>query len=315
VAAPDASDGPGSGGAGSGGARRTGGDFTVTEKRISLGTPAEAIESPSLRAAIEISSVSKSFLGGRRRMRAGSRPALVDVNLKVNPGEFLCLLGPSGCGKSTLLNIIAGFLPSDTGEVLVDGEPVKGPGHNRGVLFQSPQLFPWLTTLENVLYGPRARRVLTPEVREQADALLETVGLADFRDVYPHELSGGMRHRAAFARVLINRPSVLLMDEPFGALDAITRANMQRFLLDLWQRDSPTIVFVTHDVEEATLLSDRVCIMSGRPGRIKALFDVGLPRPRTYEETETLDFVTIKRRIRSALESSDGTTAEGRSTS
>ena len=283
-----------------------------SENPTSAGAPSGTAEASPQRAAIEINAVGKSFLGGRRRIRGGSRPALVDVNLKVNPGEFLCLLGPSGCGKSTLLNIIAGFLPADTGEVLVNGEKVKGPGHNRGVLFQSPQLFPWLTTLENVLYGPRARHVLTQEVRDQADALLETVGLADFRDVYPHELSGGMRHRAAFARVLINRPSVLLMDEPFGALDAITRANMQRFLLDLWQRDTPTIVFVTHDVEEATLLSDRVCIMSGRPGRIKSVFDVELPRPRHYEETETLDFVTIKRRIRGVLESSDPSAEEER---
>jgi NitT/TauT family transport system ATP-binding protein len=250
-------------------------------------------------AVVEIRGVHKSF--SSRRRSGQRRPALLDLNLSVRPGEFLCLLGPSGCGKSTLLNIIAGFLPQDSGEVLVNGVPVRGPGHDRGVLFQTPMLFPWLSTWNNVLYGPRARHALTPVVRQQAADLLETVGLADFHDAYPHELSGGMRHRAAFARVLINRPSVLLMDEPFGALDAITRAAMQRFLLDLWEREGQTIVFVTHDVEEATLLGDRVCVMSGRPGRVKAVFGVDLPRPRDFDTTETMEFVTIKRRIRRAL--------------
>jgi NitT/TauT family transport system ATP-binding protein len=248
-------------------------------------------------AAVRLRDVGKTF---RRRRRETT--ALEGVTLDIAAGEFLCLVGPSGCGKSTLLNILAGFTPADTGEVLVDGRPVEGPGPERGVLFQTPTLFPWLTTRQNVLYGPRASHALTPEVREEATALLETVGLADFADAYPHELSGGMRHRAAFARVLINHPQVLLMDEPFGALDAITRAGMQRFLLELWQRQRTTIVFVTHDVEEATLLGDRVSVLSGRPGRTKAVVDIDLPRPRTYEDTETLAFVTAKRRIREVLE-------------
>jgi NitT/TauT family transport system ATP-binding protein len=248
-------------------------------------------------AAVRLRDVGKTFRGRRRQTRA-----LEGVSLDIEAGEFLCLLGPSGCGKSTLLGILAGFTSADSGEVLVDGRRVDGPGPDRGVLFQTPTLFPWLTTRQNVLYGPRARGALTPEVREEADALLETVGLTDFRDAYPHELSGGMRHRAAFARVLINHPSVLLMDEPFGALDAITRAGMQRFLLELWQRRRMTIVFVTHDVEEATLLGDRVAVLSGRPGRTKAIIDIPLPRPRVYEDTETLEFVTAKRRIREVLE-------------
>jgi NitT/TauT family transport system ATP-binding protein len=251
-------------------------------------------------AALEIRGVRRTFPG--RRRRDPGRPALEEVHLDVRPGEFLCLLGPSGCGKSTLLNIVAGFDRPDAGEVLVDGEPVRGPGPDRGVLFQTPTLFPWLTTWENVLYGPKARGRADAAVRDEAAALLETVGLADFRDAYPHELSGGMRHRAAFARVLVNRPRVLLMDEPFGALDAITRAAMQRFLLELWQKHRTTIVFVTHDVEEATLLGDRVCVMSGRPGRVRAAFDVGLARPRSYDDTETVEFVTVKRRIRAALD-------------
>ncbi|MBW8485593.1 ABC transporter ATP-binding protein [Actinomadura parmotrematis] len=248
---------------------------------------------------VRLRDVTKTF---RRRRRAG-RTALDGVSLDVAPGEFLCLLGPSGCGKSTLLNILAGFTPADSGEVLVGGEPVRGPGPDRGVLFQTPTLFPWLTTWQNVLYGPKARGAHTPEVEREAAALLETVGLADARDAYPHELSGGMRHRAAFARVLINRPRVLLMDEPFGALDAITRATMQRFLLELWQEHRTTIVFVTHDVEEATLLGDRVAVLSGPPGGTKAVIDIDLPRPRSYDDTETLAFVQAKRRIREVLES------------
>jgi NitT/TauT family transport system ATP-binding protein len=248
-------------------------------------------------AAVELSGVSKTF-----RSRRGTRPALAEVDLEIAAGEFLCLLGPSGCGKSTLLNILAGFEIPDSGEVLVSGERVTGPGPDRGVLFQTPRLFPWLTTWQNVLYGPRARGRLTPEVREEAAELLDGVGLGGARDAYPHELSGGMRHRAAFARVLINHPRLLLMDEPFGALDAITRSSLQRFLLELWQARHTTIVFVTHDVEEATLLGDRVAVLTGSPGRTRAVLDVGLPRPRTYDDTETLEFVTAKKRIRQELE-------------
>jgi NitT/TauT family transport system ATP-binding protein len=259
-----------------------------------------AVEDPPVTerpAAVRLRDVGKTF-----RQRRRQTTALEGVSLDIAAGEFLCLVGPSGCGKSTLLSILAGFTAADTGEVLVDGRPVDGPGPERGMLFQTPTLFPWLTTRQNVLYGPRARRALTPAVRQEADALLETVGLTEFADAYPHELSGGMRHRAAFARVLINHPRVLLMDEPFGALDAITRAEMQRFLLELWQRRRTTIVFVTHDVEEATLLGDRVSVLSGRPGRTKAIVDIDLRRPRTYDDTATLEFVTAKRRIREVLE-------------
>jgi ABC-type nitrate/sulfonate/bicarbonate transport system ATPase subunit len=246
---------------------------------------------------VTITGVSKSFRG-----RRGHRTALDDVSARIEPGEFVSLLGPSGCGKSTLLNILAGFLNADGGDVRVDGEPVAGPSADRGVLFQSPMLFPWLTTLDNVLFGPRARRRPLREARAEAKELLRTVGLADFGDAYPHELSGGMRHRAAFARVLINKPRLLLMDEPFGALDAITRGSMQRLLLELWQTHPTTIVFVTHDVEEAALLSDRVHVLSGSPGRVKATIDVDLPRPRTVESTETLEFLALKRRIRRELD-------------
>jgi len=253
-------------------------------------------------AAVRVEGVRKTFPG--RSRRAAPRRALDGFDLQVEEGEFLCLLGPSGCGKSTLLNLLAGFSRPDSGDVLLDGNRIIGPGSKRGVLFQTPMLFPWLSTLDNVLYGPRARHEVTAEVRERALGLLETVGLSDAQEAFPHELAGGMRHRAAFARVLVNRPRLLLMDEPFGALDAITRVAMQRFLLHLWERDRITIVFVTHDVEEAVLLGDRICVMSGTPGRTRATFDVDLPRPRDHDVTETLEFVALKRRVREALEGS-----------
>jgi NitT/TauT family transport system ATP-binding protein len=248
---------------------------------------------------LRISGVSKTFPASGK-----SAPTVVldRVDLDVAAGEFVCLLGPSGCGKSTLLNIVAGFLPADEGGVTAGGRPVRGPGPDRCVLFQSPTLFPWLTTRDNVLFGPRARRAVDAETRETCDRLLDAVGLGSFAGHYPHQLSGGMRHRAALARALINQPAVLLMDEPFGALDAITRAAMQAFLLDLWQRHRMTVLFVTHDVEEATLLADRVCVMSARPGRILQVVDVDMARPRSYEMTETTAFIRMKRTIRELVE-------------
>ena len=212
------------------------------------------------RPAVEIIGVRKQFAG--RSRRSPGRPALDGFDLTVAPGEFLCLLGPSGCGKSTLLNMLAGFSLPDGGQVLTDGRPVTGPGPDRGVLFQTPTLFPWLTTLGNVLYGPRARHELDAGVRERALALLQTVGLADSRDAYPHELSGGMRHRAAFARVLVNRPRLLLMDEPFGALDPLTRAEMQDMLRELMTRMRKTVLLVTHDLNEALYLGNEIMLMS-----------------------------------------------------
>jgi ABC-type nitrate/sulfonate/bicarbonate transport system ATPase subunit len=248
---------------------------------------------------VSVRGVNKTFRRESRRVRA-----LSDVDLDVAENEIVCLLGPSGCGKSTLLNILAGILPFDEGEVNVNGQAVRGPGVDRGMLFQSPMLFPWLTTRDNVLFGPRAqggKRAAKKELRQQADAILATVGLVGFEDAYPHELSGGMRHRAAFARALINRPAVLLMDEPFGALDSLTRSRMHEFLLQLWEVHHMTIVFVTHDIEEAILLGDRVCVMGGSPAHIVEQIDVPLGRPRVAEIVETQEFIATKRRVREAL--------------
>ena len=253
-------------------------------------------------AGVLLSGVGKTF------RRAGRRTvALAGVDLEVRPGELLCLLGPSGCGKSTLLRIVAGALDCDQGSVTVGGRPVAGPAPDRGMLFQTPMLFPWLTTRKNVLFGPRAQRSRglherdDPELAAEADSILETVGLTQFSDAFPHELSGGMQHRAAFARALVTRPSLLLMDEPFGALDAITRVRMHEFLLAMWERYRITIIFVTHDIEEAVLLGDRVAVMGGRPPGIKQVIDVPLGRPRSALDVDTEGFLAVKRGIRSSL--------------
>ncbi len=253
-------------------------------------------------ADVVLSGVGKTF------RRAGRRTvALAGVDLEVRAGELLCLLGPSGCGKSTLLRIVAGALDCDHGSVTVGGRAVTGPAPDRGMLFQTPMLFPWLTTRKNVLFGPRALRSRglherdDPELEAEADAILETVGLAQFSDAFPHELSGGMQHRAAFARALVTRPSLLLMDEPFGALDAITRVRMHEFLLGMWERYRITIIFVTHDIEEAVLLGDRVAVMGGRPPGIKQVIDVPLGRPRRALDVDTEGFLAVKRGIRSSL--------------
>jgi NitT/TauT family transport system ATP-binding protein len=245
---------------------------------------------------------------GKTFRRAGRRTvALAGVNLVVRAGELVCLLGASGCGKSTLLRIVAGALAADQGTVTVGGQPVRGPSPDRGMLFQAPMLFPWLTTRKNVLFGPRAQRSAglherdDPELEAEADAVLETVGLARFGDAFPHELSGGMRHRAAFARAIVTRPSLLLMDEPFGALDAITRMRMHEFLLSMWERYRTTIIFVTHDLEEAVMLGDRVAVMGGRPPGITEVIDIPLGRPRHALDADTGAFLRTKRRIHASL--------------
>ena len=253
-------------------------------------------------AAVAITSIGKTFRrSGRRTV------ALAGINLRVRAGELVCLLGPSGCGKSTLLRIVAGALTADEGSVTVGGRPVAGPSPDRGMLFQTPMLFPWLTTKKNVLFGPKAQRSAglnerdDPELDAEADAILSTVGLAKFGDAFPHELSGGMQHRAAFARAIITRPSLLLMDEPFGALDAITRVRMHDFLLQMWEQYRTTIIFVTHDLEEAVLLGDRVAVMGDRPPGIREVIDIPLDRPRHAADADTAAFIGAKRTIRAAL--------------
>jgi NitT/TauT family transport system ATP-binding protein len=200
--------------------------------------------------------------------------ALDDVSLEIGTREFVALLGPSGCGKSTLLYLIGGFLPNETGTISVDGKPVGAPGPDRGIVFQHFALFPWKTVRANILYGLERQGLLTRAERKgRAQAFIDLVGLKGFEDSYPSHLSGGMKQRTAIARTLAFNPGILLMDEPFGALDAQTRALMQSELLGILRRDPKTVIFVTHDVQEAVYLADRVAVMSARPGRIKAIVD------------------------------------------
>lgn len=221
--------------------------------------------------------------------------ALDGVDLDIAKSEVICLVGPSGCGKSTLLNIMAGFDEPTAGEMLLDGAPVSGPGPDRSVVFQEDALFPWLTVRKNVVAGPKALGKRGYENR--AEELLQKVRLAHFADRFPYQLSGGMRQRAAIARALMSDLKVLLMDEPFGALDAQTRSEMQNLLQDIWLTYQPTIVFITHDIEEAVLLGDRVVVMATGPGRIVDVLDVDFPRPRSLDLTTSPQFNSIKARI------------------
>jgi NitT/TauT family transport system ATP-binding protein len=223
--------------------------------------------------------------------------ALDKVDLVIEPGEFVALLGPSGCGKSTLLNLVAGFEKTSSGSLTVHGKPVDKPGPDRGVVFQEAALFPWLTVWENVIFGPKTQGVPSRDYEARANEMLRIVGLADFKQHLPVQLSGGMRQRVGIARILTMGSQVLLMDEPFGALDAQTRLSMQELLLSVWQQLKPTIVFVTHDIDEALFLADTVYVMSARPGRIQARITVPLARPRTIEDTTGESFNTMKREI------------------
>jgi len=210
----------------------------------------------------------------------GEIEALRAVDLTIGRGEFVCLIGASGCGKSTLLRMIAGFETPTTGQLRMNGDPISGPGPDRGMVFQDYGLFPWLTVRRNIGFGPAARGMPRPQVDAIAERFIAMIGLDRFADAYPHQLSGGMKQRVAIARVLANDATVLLMDEPFGALDAMTRERLQTELLTLWEATGLTVLFVTHAIEEAILLADRVIVMSPGPGRITADVPVPLPRPR-----------------------------------
>jgi len=222
--------------------------------------------------------------------------AVRNVSTTIRAGEFVSIIGPSGCGKSTLLNAVAGYLPPSSGTLLVDGETVGGPGPDRGMVFQHNSLLPWRTALHNVAFGLKMKGVAKRERLARAEEFLQLVGLKGFSDRYPAQLSGGMQQRVEIARVLINNPRVVLMDEPFGALDAQTRERMQQLLLDIWGRLQPTVMFVTHDIDEALILSDRVLVMTHRPGQIREEIIVDLPRPRPEEMIVSPAFITLKKR-------------------
>lgn len=236
---------------------------------------------------LRVEQLSRAFPG----VRGGAQTeALQKIDVAVEDNDFICILGPSGCGKSTLLRIIAGLDTPSTGRVVLDGQEVTRPGPDRGMVFQSYTLFPWLTVEQNILFGSRS----TPEKTRQ---LIAKVGLQGFERHYPKMLSGGMQQRTALARALANDPKILLLDEPFGALDNQTRALMQELLLGIWEADRKTVLFVTHDIDEAIFMANRVAVMSARPGRIKALVPIELPHPRHYTMKTTPEFTSYKARL------------------
>jgi NitT/TauT family transport system ATP-binding protein len=234
--------------------------------------------------------------------RSGSIVALSDVNFDIADGEFISLVGPSGCGKSTVLRLLAGLLPSTTGSLHIGDKPLRGPGSESAVVFQSPVLLPWRTILQNVLLPIEFRRLPIEEFRPKAIDLLAMVGLADFADRFPHELSGGMQQRAAIVRALVQNPRLLLMDEPFGALDAMTREQLNLEVLRIWSGSAKTVVFVTHSIAESIFLSDRVFVMTSRPGTVAEIIDIDLPRPRDLKMINTDRFGTYASRIRRLLD-------------
>jgi NitT/TauT family transport system ATP-binding protein len=239
---------------------------------------------------ISIRNVAIDFVTGHRVVEA-----VKDISINLRPGEFTTLLGPSGCGKSSLLGAIAGFVPLSGGQILVDEKPVRKPDRTRGIVFQDHNLFPWKTVQGNVEFGPKMRRIRKDERNRLAGEILERVHLKGFETSYPDQLSGVMQQRVNLARVLVNRPNVLLLDEPFASLDAQTRLQMQEMLLKLWSELCVTIVFVTHDIDEAILLSDRILVMSQRPGRIRADLEVPLARPRTADQLTSSEFNRLKK--------------------
>ena len=250
-------------------------------------------EERNLIPKVQIKAVEKIYEG-----RNGKTVALNGVNLDIYNNEFICVVGPSGCGKSTLLNIIAGLHEATSGEVLVDGVKVEGTGVDRGVVFQQYALFPWLTVKKNVEFGLKLKKDITKEQRDQiAMKYIKMVGLEKFVNSYPKELSGGMKQRVAIARAYAVNPSLLLMDEPFGALDAQTRTQLQTELLKTWEEEKKTCFFITHDVEEAILLASRVVVMSARPGRIKEVIDIDIPYPRNQETKMLPRFTELKNYI------------------
>ena len=236
-------------------------------------------------------------LGQRFQHGKTERTVLNQINLKIHKREFVCVIGPSGCGKSTLSRIVAGLDDYSSGEVLVDGERVDGPCPERGMVFQGYTLFPWKTVKENVMFGPLMRGASQAAAESVAREWINIIGLEKYENQCPHQLSGGMKQRVAIARALVNGPKILLMDEPFGALDPYTRQKMQRHLMDLWQNIDITILFVTHDMDEAILLADRIVALKANPGEVKEIIEVRLPRPRTPELMNTSEFRQLRAHV------------------
>ena len=268
--------------------------------------PAYLLQSDAVRARfdalkqrdiiLQVKSLGKVFHSGKQDV-----VALKDVNFTVHRRELVCVIGPSGCGKSTLIRMLAGLEEHTSGEVLLDGKPVNGPGRDRGMVFQGYTLFPWLTVKRNVMFGPQMNGMSSSEAERTAATWLDLIGLAKFADAYPHQLSGGMKQRVAIARALVNEPRILLMDEPFGALDAQTRVKMQTHLLDIWRNIDITVLFITHDLDEAIFLADRILVLKANPGEVQELIEVPVPRPRSPAQMTSPEFVATKARLEALI--------------
>jgi NitT/TauT family transport system ATP-binding protein len=241
---------------------------------------------------LTVSQLNKVFENGDKRTLA-----LKDINLNTHRREFLCVVGPSGCGKSTLVRILAGLEQHSSGQVLLQGTPVSGPGRDRGMVFQGYTLFPWLTVKKNVMFGLEVNGLGRLECEREAMQWLQLIGLEKFADAYPQQLSGGMKQRVAIVRALANQPRILLMDEPFGALDAQTRCRMQAHLLEIWRKIDITIIFITHDLDEAIYLADRILVLSAHPGEVQELIEVPVPRPRSVLQFVSPEFLATKARL------------------
>lgn len=233
------------------------------------------------------------------------RTILNALDLKIHKREFICVIGPSGCGKSTFSRVIAGLDPYTSGEILIDGQAIVGPSPERGMVFQGYTLFPWKTVKENIMFGPKMKGQSEATAEARAREWMSIIGLEKYENQYPHELSGGMKQRVAIARALVNEPKVLLMDEPFGALDPHTRQKMQKHLMDLWQNIDITIIFVTHDMDEAILLADRIVALKANPGEIKEIIEVNLPRPRHFDLISTSEFKQLRQHVDQLVHAND----------
>ncbi|ELS02869.1 ABC-type nitrate/sulfonate/bicarbonate transport system, ATPase component [Xenococcus sp. PCC 7305] len=262
-------------------------------------------ESDFVQPKLEVLNLSKTFANTFISKKQGNKtqPLLVldRINLNIYPNEFACIVGASGCGKSTLLNIIAGLLPASEGQVMINGQELLGPGADRGMVFQNYTLFPWLSVADNIAFGLKLKKIPRAQQKEIVRYYLEIIGLSQFAQVYPKQLSGGMKQRVAIARALANQPEILLLDEPFGALDSQTKEQMQEFLRDLWDKTHITLLMITHDVEEAIFLSQKIYVMSAHPGRIKSEISIELPEQRHLDIKLTTEFIDYKRQVIQAL--------------
>lgn len=265
----------------------------------------EQLEGVGVSASVASSKICCRNINKIYRSRNSETYALKDINMEILDNEFICIVGPSGCGKSTLLRILAGLDDATSGDIILDDKKLDGPGAERGMVFQAYTLFPWKTVEKNIRFGLELKKTPKAEADRIVDKYLDLVGLTDFRNALPKQLSGGMKQRVAIARALANNPQVILMDEPFGALDPDTKANMQLQLRELWEKEKHTVIFITHDIEEAVFLANRVYVMSARPGQVITDVPIYLPYKRTLDIKDTTEFIELRRKIHGMLHTND----------